>query len=110
QKPKSRLHYVIEFLHLQGLRVQRELVRDFLHRVDARGQILHRHEAIQHQMYEITHLNTLWHCDGHHKLIWWGIVIHGFIDGYCRMVHFFPILFPTIGLIVTLSAANRLTS
>ncbi|KAK7020914.1 hypothetical protein R3P38DRAFT_3197407 [Favolaschia claudopus] len=28
----------------------------------------------------------LWHCDGHHKLILWGFVIHGFVDGYCRTI------------------------
>jgi hypothetical protein len=30
--------------------------------------------------------NSLWHLDGHHKLIMWGIVIHGVIDGYCHIV------------------------
>ncbi|KAJ7574243.1 hypothetical protein C8J56DRAFT_753515, partial [Mycena floridula] len=28
----------------------------------------------------------LWHLDGHHKLIRWGIVIHEFIGGYSRKV------------------------
>jgi hypothetical protein len=28
----------------------------------------------------------MWHLDGHHKLIRWGIVIHGFVDGYSRLV------------------------
>ncbi|KAI5986085.1 hypothetical protein F5J12DRAFT_728872, partial [Pisolithus orientalis] len=32
--------------------------------------------------------NALWHMDGHHKLIQWGIIIHGFINGFCHMVHF----------------------
>ncbi|KAI6004526.1 hypothetical protein F5J12DRAFT_678434, partial [Pisolithus orientalis] len=31
--------------------------------------------------YHIKRPNALWHINGHHKLIWWGIVIHGFIDG-----------------------------
>ncbi|KIM74567.1 hypothetical protein PILCRDRAFT_79976, partial [Piloderma croceum F 1598] len=30
--------------------------------------------------------NSLWHLDGHHKLIMWGIIIHGVIDGYCHTV------------------------
>ena len=30
--------------------------------------------------------NALWHCDGHHKLIKYGFVIHGFIDGNHRTV------------------------
>ena len=29
--------------------------------------------------------NSLWHIDGHHKLIKWRIVIHGGIDGYSRL-------------------------
>ncbi|KAI5987282.1 hypothetical protein EDD15DRAFT_2173867, partial [Pisolithus albus] len=36
--------------------------------------------------YHIKQPNALWHIDGHHKLIRWGIVIHGFIDGFCCMV------------------------
>jgi hypothetical protein len=30
--------------------------------------------------------NVLWHLDGHHKMIQWGFVIHGFIDSHCRTV------------------------
>ncbi|KAF5331773.1 hypothetical protein D9758_018551 [Tetrapyrgos nigripes] len=30
--------------------------------------------------------NALWHHDGQHGLIRWGIVIHGYIDGYSRLV------------------------
>lgn len=36
--------------------------------------------------YHVTRPNKLWHCDGYHKLIRWGFVIHGFVDGYCREV------------------------
>ena len=32
--------------------------------------------------------NSLWHIDGHHKLIRWRIVTHGGIDGYSRVVVF----------------------
>ncbi|KAG1827436.1 uncharacterized protein BJ212DRAFT_1474588 [Suillus subaureus] len=39
---------------------------------------------IQWQQYKVLQLNALWHMDGHHKLICWGIIIHGIIDGYCR--------------------------
>ncbi|ESK83118.1 hypothetical protein Moror_6050 [Moniliophthora roreri MCA 2997] len=28
----------------------------------------------------------MWHIDRHHKLIRWGFVIHGIIDGFCRTV------------------------
>ena len=30
--------------------------------------------------------NSLWHVDGHHKLVRWHIVIHGGIDGFSRVV------------------------
>ncbi|KAI9571411.1 hypothetical protein HD554DRAFT_2016771, partial [Boletus coccyginus] len=26
------------------------------------------------------------HLDGYHKLIYWGFVIHGLIDGFCQTV------------------------
>ena len=29
--------------------------------------------------------NSVWHLDGYHKLIRWGIVIHGAVDGYSRL-------------------------
>ena len=35
------------------------------------------------------HGNDVWHCfftDGHHKLVRWGLVTHGGIDGYSRLV------------------------
>ncbi|KAL4079798.1 hypothetical protein J3A83DRAFT_4086426, partial [Scleroderma citrinum] len=45
--------------------------------------------------YHIKWPNALWHIDGHHKLIWWGIVIHAFIDGFCQTVHTVDIGFST---------------
>ncbi len=30
--------------------------------------------------------NSLWHIDGHHKLIRWRFVIHGGVDGYSRLM------------------------
>ncbi|KAI6114827.1 hypothetical protein EDD16DRAFT_1483344, partial [Pisolithus croceorrhizus] len=36
--------------------------------------------------YYVKWPNAVWHINGHHKLIRWGIVIHGFIDGFCRTV------------------------
>ncbi|KZT20999.1 hypothetical protein NEOLEDRAFT_1074412 [Neolentinus lepideus HHB14362 ss-1] len=57
-----------------------------LHRVDSLGQTLRRRQKIQWKKYSVPRPNYLWHCDDHHKLIWWGIVIHGFIDGYCHTV------------------------
>jgi hypothetical protein len=85
-KPTSGLTYVIGFLRSHGLRVQRARVRRSLRRVDGLGQALRTHEAIDRGKYSVPHSNYLWHLDGHHKLIRWGIVIHGIIDGYCHTV------------------------
>ncbi|KAJ7020133.1 hypothetical protein C8F04DRAFT_889062, partial [Mycena alexandri] len=69
-----------------GVRVQKERVRYSLKCVDGLGQALRTRLAIKRRRYTVPRPNYLWHCDGHHKLIWWGIVIHGFIDGFCRTV------------------------
>jgi hypothetical protein len=87
-KPRSGRRYMVGALRSKGLRVQKERVRKSLARVDGLGQLL-RKQNIRRRAYLVPRPNYLWHCDGHHKLIWWGIVIHGFIDGYCRTVQFF---------------------
>ncbi|KAI6099206.1 hypothetical protein EDD16DRAFT_1497938, partial [Pisolithus croceorrhizus] len=54
--------------------------------VDPLGRVLHKQATIHRRQYQVSCPNALWHMDGHHKLIHWGIVIHGIIDGYCRTV------------------------
>ncbi|KAF9237395.1 hypothetical protein BU15DRAFT_30727, partial [Melanogaster broomeanus] len=61
--------------------VQYRRVTRSLHRVDRLGQVLHNQEVKRRRKYYVKRPNALWHVDGHHKLIRWGIVIHGFIDG-----------------------------
>jgi hypothetical protein len=85
-KPSSGLRYVIGFLKRHGVRVQRRRVRLSLSRIDSLGRALRRHSVIQRRKYKVPRPNHLWHLDGHHKLIQWGIVIHGMTDGYCRTV------------------------
>lgn len=85
-KPNSGLRYVRGFLRSQGLRIQKSRVMHALRRVDTLGQILRRRETVKRRKYRNPRPNAVWHCDGHHKLIWWGIVVHGFVDGYCRTV------------------------
>ncbi len=86
QKPTSGLRYAMAFLQRYQLRIQKYHVRLSLQRVDGLRQALHRHTRIERQRYFVPQSNYLWHLDGHHKLIAWGIVIHGIIDGYCRTV------------------------
>lgn len=85
-KPESGIHYLIGFLRHHGLRVQKRRVTASIHRVDGLGHALHQRKTIQRRKYTVSCPNALWHVDGHHKLILWGIVIHGFVDGYCRTV------------------------
>ncbi|KAL1948877.1 hypothetical protein VTO73DRAFT_10683 [Trametes versicolor] len=85
-KPNSGTRYVMGYLSQCGFRVQRQHVRDSLRRIDALGQILRNHAAIDRRVYVVPYANYLWHIDGHHKLIRWGIVIHGGADGFDRLM------------------------
>ena len=40
------------------------------------------------RQYSVPWPNSLWHLDGHHSLIRWGLVIHGCIDGFSRGILF----------------------
>lgn len=85
-KPESGLRYLIGFLRRHGLRIQNRRVRASMKRVDQLGKTLRSQRSIRRRTYHVKRPNSLWHLDGHHKLIRWGIVIHGFIDGYSRLV------------------------
>ncbi|KAH0834140.1 hypothetical protein J3R83DRAFT_11443, partial [Lanmaoa asiatica] len=54
--------------------------------IDPLGRVIRHQTAIQRRVYKSPRSNYVWHIDGHHKLICWGIVIHGMIDGHCRTV------------------------
>lgn len=85
-KPDSGIRYVVGFLRRHGLRIQKRRVVASINRVDGLGQVLRRRVTIQRRKYTVSRPNYLWHVDGHHKLILWGFVIHGFIDGFDRTV------------------------
>jgi hypothetical protein len=87
-KPESGIRYLVGFLRTHGVRVQKRDVLQSIRRVDGLGRTIRQQAAIRHRKYTSSRPNALWHCDGHHKLILWGIVIHGFVDGYCRTVRF----------------------
>lgn len=88
ERPTSGIRYIMAFLRERGLRVQRQRVTNSLHRIDEFGQTLRRYVVIKRRCYRVPRPNSLWHLDGHHKLILWGFVIHGLIDGFCRTVCF----------------------
>lgn len=86
KKPNMGLRYVRGHLRSVGLRVQKQHILDSLQRVDRVGRLIRRRAVIRRRKYFSSRPNALWHCDGHHKLIKYGFVIHGFIDGNCRTV------------------------
>ena len=69
-----------------GLRIQRERIRESLHRVDLNGIQSRIRRVLHHREYSVSSPNALWHVDGYHKLIRWKIVVHGGIDGFSRLV------------------------
>ena len=62
-------------------------MRRLLRYID-RGSLALAPTPIIRRIYRVPWVNSLWHIDGHHKLIPWKIVIHGGIDGFSRMLTF----------------------
>ena len=85
-KPQSGLQYLSGSLNHHGLRIQRQHISESLRCVDPLGRVLQHCITIYRWQNQVSCPNALWHMDGHHKLIHWGIVIHGVIDGYCQTV------------------------
>ena len=73
------------YLRQMGLRVLRCRVRNSLQAVDPRGVRSRFRRALHRRVYSVPMPNSLWHIDGHHKLIRWRIIIHGGIDGFSRL-------------------------
>lgn len=84
-----------------GYRIPRERIRQSLIRIDPVHRVFER-IRIRRRVYSVPGPNSLWHHDGQHGkscylfnfdssknlqgLIRWGIIIHGFIDGYSRLI------------------------
>lgn len=84
--PSTGLRYLQGFLLQNRLRIQRHRLIASIGRTDKVNKTLRKDTTIQRREYRSARPNALWHLDGHHKLIMWGIVIHGMTDGYTRMV------------------------
>lgn len=80
--------YVIGHVRSKGIRVQRHRIWASISHINSLGRAIRRNtkEKLSRRSYQVPRPNALWHMDGHHKLIAWGIVIHGCIDGYSRTV------------------------
>lgn len=69
-----------------AVRETRHNVRLSMGRVDPIGQEMRKIKKIVRRTYSVAGPNHLWHCDGHHKLIKYGLVTLGCIDGYTRCI------------------------
>lgn len=74
-------------LRADGLYPRRDDLRAALSMVD-REAVIGPAVPLLRRVYRVPMINSLWHIDGHHKLIPWKIPIHGGIDGYSRMIVF----------------------
>ncbi|KAK3702167.1 hypothetical protein QZH41_015074 [Actinostola sp. cb2023] len=83
--PNIGIRIMKGFLKSKGHRVQRERIRQSLLRTDPLGMMQRFKEAVQRRKYNVHSPLSLWHIDGHHKLIRWRIVVHGGIDGFSRI-------------------------
>ena len=76
------------YIRSLGLRIQRKKIRKSLVRIDPKNSALRMGIVVHRRKYYVPWPNSLWHIDGHHSLIRWGLVIHGCIDGYSRRIIF----------------------
>ena len=83
--PNSGQNTYDGYLRGKGIRIQRYRVRESLSRIDETGVQRRLRRALHRRRYSVPMPNSLWHIDGHHKLIRWRIVVHGGIDGFSRL-------------------------
>ncbi|KAJ9095598.1 hypothetical protein QFC21_005469 [Naganishia friedmannii] len=75
-------------LREQGVAHTREDVRDLMRNMNPEQYAARAAETTRRREYYVPFINSLWHMDGHHKLIRWKFVIHGAIDGKSHLVTF----------------------
>ena len=94
ENPAGERSYIIGHLRAaHSLCIQRQRVIDSMNRLDWLGQGLRQRlgKKKERRNYQVPRPNALWHIDGHHKLIAWGFVIHGVVDGYSHKVASIPL-------------------
>lgn len=88
--PNCGIRRMKGFLCARGIYLQWERIRSALWRIDPNGILLRSIQLniVHRRQYYVPGPLALWHLDGNHKLIRWGFVIHGCIDGYSRRIMF----------------------
>lgn len=84
ERPSQGYRMFKGWLSGKGIRASRSRVINAMDPVDRAMRRPARRR--RRRKYKVEGSNTLWHMDGHHKLIPWRFVIHGVIDGYDRTV------------------------
>jgi AraC-like DNA-binding protein len=85
-RPDSGLSYIQSHFRSRRIRVARHRIREAVAKVDNIGLHLRTRAPIIRRKYATAAPNSMWHLDGHHKAIQWGIIVHAIIDGYSRKV------------------------
>ena len=68
--------------------ISRQRLRDHLQSMYPSKFAVRWCKALHRRVYSVPFYDSLWHTDGHHKLIRWRFVIHGGIDGLSRTIVF----------------------
>ncbi|KAA0706662.1 hypothetical protein E1301_Tti014012 [Triplophysa tibetana] len=84
--PRSGSEIMRALLRAEGLLVTRQRVRLTLANIDPAAAARRWSSAVARRTYYVPYPNSLWHIDGNMRLIRWGLVIHGAIDGYSRLI------------------------
>ena len=84
--PNDGERLIIGHLRQRGIYLPRARIRASIHRVDPINTHLRRRVTVRRRTYYSEGPNTVWHIDGHHKLIRWRMVTHGGIDGYSHTI------------------------
>ncbi|KIO30390.1 hypothetical protein M407DRAFT_69180 [Tulasnella calospora MUT 4182] len=97
--PDAGNKFALAFVKRFGLRIPQQRIFKSLERVNKAARKIRQSQGINRRVYRVSRPNYLWHMDGYHKLIRYGFVIHGIIDGYCRTVWSNSLLHPCYDLI-----------
>jgi hypothetical protein len=76
----------------QHIIVSRKRLRESIHRTNPEAVEFRKSRTIRRRQYSVKGPHHLWHVDGNHKLIEYGIAIEGAIDGFTRTCLFLKAL------------------
>ncbi|RXN21848.1 hypothetical protein ROHU_023732 [Labeo rohita] len=86
QYPNTGSEMMRALLVAEGLKVSRQRVREMLVRINPAAAARRWSSTVARRVYHVPYPNSLWHIDGNMRLIRWGFVIHGAIDGHSRLI------------------------